>query len=138
MTIPLQYIRLIALILLLFVIFLDNQFLNIFLNQYAQVFTGVIILYILYYVDTVSAFIISIIIATAFIKLYKIKIPKIINIDSKEPKSVSSNKEKANTNEVTNVTLKDKNNFVGVKGVYGEEVYSSQGGHKDILGYENL
>ena len=138
MVLTLQYIRFTALISLLLVTVINYQFLNILLNQYAQVFVGIIILYTLYYVDTIAAFIMAIVVATAFIKLYRVNIPKIINVDSKESKNVSSNKEKADTNEITTMRLKDKNNFVGVKGVYGEEVYSSQGGHKEISGYSDL
>lgn len=138
MELYLQYIRIIALILLFIITLIDNQFLNLLLNQYVQIFVAVIILLILYYVDIVTAFIISIIITTIFIKLYSIKIPKITNIESKEPKGISSNKDKTNMNEVKTKTLKDKNNYVGVKGVYGEEVYSSQGGHNDISGFEEL
>ena len=138
MVLTLQYIRFTALISLLLVTVINYQFLNILLNQYTQVFVGIIILYTLYYVDTITAFIMAIVVATAFIKLYRVNIPKIINVDSKESKNVSSNKEKADTNEITTMSLKDKNNFVGVKGVYGEEVDSSQGGHKEISGYSNL
>lgn len=123
----LQFLRTVALILLIVVGVSDPKKITFTMKKEWLYLISVLILLTLIFVDSITAFIFTFVIIVIYIKLNDIKFPtKNTNQNTLTFDTIAeTNLSDAQTNAV--ISEKNKEAYKGIKGVYGEEVYSVQG-----------
>jgi hypothetical protein len=135
----LQFLRTIALLLLIIVgISNPNDIVFILRKEWLYI-VSISILLTLLFIDSITGFIFAVTLIIIYVKIYEIKIPA--NIVKKQEKPIEDsgkymidnydyittpqNLEDAQNNAIN--SEESKKDYKGIKGVYGEEVYSAQG-----------
>lgn len=125
----LQFLRMLALILLIVVGVAQPKALQFTLQKEWQYIISVAILLTLLFIDSVTGFIFALILVTVYIKIYDVKVPKLIqkNVYSEDALDfiTPTNLREAQSNVVDDASY--KTDYKGIKGVYGEQVYGAQG-----------
>jgi MFS superfamily sulfate permease-like transporter len=125
----LQFLRMLALILLIVVGVAQPKVLQFSLQKEWQYILSVAILVTLLFIDSVTGFIFALILVTIYIKIYDVKVPKLIqkNVYSEDTLDfiTPTHLREAQSNVVNDASY--KTDYKGIKGVYGEQVYGAQG-----------
>lgn len=137
----LQFLRMLALILLIVVGVAQPKVLQFTLQKEWQYIISVAILLTLLFIDSVTGFIFALILVTVYIKIYDVKVPKLIqkNVYSDDALDfiTPTNLREAQSNVVDDASY--KTDYKGIKGVYGEQVYGAQGLDPTLtLGYSSF
>lgn len=125
----LQFLRILLIVLLIFVAVADPVQFTFALAKEWQYIIAISILITVLFVDVISGFILAIVLATIFVKLYDVRFKKTSTMAAFDESVLDyitpENLREAQSN-VINENVFDKE-YIGIKGVYGEEVYGAQG-----------
>jgi MFS superfamily sulfate permease-like transporter len=137
----LQFLRILAVILLIVVGLVDPMKLQFSLAKEWQYIIAVAILFTLIFIDSVLAFIFALILVTMYIKIYDVRIPRLIQKDVYNEDLLDfitpENLREAQNN-VVDADVYQKE-YKGIQGVYGEQVYGAQGIDQDLMsGYSPI
>lgn len=135
-----QFLRTAFLLLLIFVAVIDLKYLDFALAKEWQYIIAVSVLFTLLFVDSVTGFIFAVILAILYVRIYDVKIfstrPKYTVFDEKALEFITPEHLAAAQSNVVSATTYDKE-YVGIKGVYGEDVYGAQGLYEVKPGYSS-
>jgi hypothetical protein len=137
----LQFLRTIALVLLIIVGVVSPRVLQFSLQKEWQYIISVGILLTLLFVDSITGFIFALILVTIYIKIYDVKMPNLIKKEMYDDNALEfitpTHLREAQSNVVDNTSYKTE--YKGIKGVYGEEVYGAQGIDSGLIaGYSSV
>jgi len=134
-----QFLRVLVLLLLIGVSLVEVKFLKFALAKEWQYIIAVAILFTLLFVDVVTGFIFAVALAIIYIRLYDIKLfnkkPYTV-FDEKALEFITPENLKSAQSNVINEDVYQKE-YVGIKGVYGEDVYGAQGLYEVKPGYSS-
>lgn len=127
----LQFLRAVALLVLILVALLDFKFLSVLLKKEWLYVIAVVVLFILLFVDPIAGFIFGLALVTLIIKMYNVRLPWGYRSLNKQDDDVLNfvtpeDLRNAQTNIIINEDAYEKD-YKGIEGVYGEEVYGAQG-----------
>lgn len=133
----LQFLRTLALILMILIGVSDPRTINFtLLNPIWLYIISIAIFLTLLFADSVTAFIFATTLLIAYIKIYDVKFPNLVKKEKSVTRpidlldSVTSEKLYDVQSNIVDATAVD--NYKGIVGVYGEEVYGAQGTVSDL------
>jgi len=134
-------LRIFALAMIILVSLIDASYLQFITKLEWQIIFGTIIIAFILFIDAYTGLLFGLLFLVTYLRYYMVK----LNINFFDKKYNKYPMNSLISQYVTEQNLKDaqdnvvnktnyKNQYVGVKGVYGEEVYSSQGTDKIMPG----
>lgn len=136
----LQFLRTLALILLVVVGVMNPVYLQFSLQKEWQYMISVAILITLLFIDSITGFIFALVLVTVYIKIYDVKVPRLIQKQSYSEDLLDyitpENLREAQSNMVNEDAYKTE--YKGIQGVYGEGVYGAQGLDSNMMGWSPL
>jgi MFS superfamily sulfate permease-like transporter len=132
-----QFLRTALLLLLIFVAVIDLKYLEFALAKEWQYIIAVSVLFTLLFVDSVTGFIFAVILAILYVRIYDVKIfstrAKYTVFDEKALEFITPEHLAAAQSNVVSPAKE----YIGIKGVYGEDVYGAQGLYEVKPGYSS-
>jgi len=134
-----QFLRVVFLLVLIYVAVTEPKQLEFTLAKEWQYIIAVSILITVLFVYVVTGFIFALVLAAVYVKLYNIRLTKSSAsvFDEKALEYITPQNLKDAQSNVVSETAYEKE-YVGIKGVYGEEVYGAQGLSELTPGYERV
>jgi len=126
----LQFLRVLALIVLITISVLDFKFLSFVLKKEWMYLISTLIVLVMIFVDTITGFILALAIITLIIKMYNVRIPWGYTQKNKNEKTMDYITPEHLRSAQDNVIIAEEQynkEWHGIQGVHGEQVYGAQG-----------
>lgn len=126
----LQFLRALALLVLILVAILDFKFLSVLLKKEWLYVIAVVILFVLLFVDPIAGFIFGLAMVTLIVKMYNVRLPWGYTSNKKDDDVLNFVTPEHLRNAQNNIIISEdayEKDYKGIEGVYGEDVYGAQG-----------
>ena len=126
----LQFLRALALLVLILVALLDFKFLSVLLKKEWLYVIAVVILFVLLFIDPIAGFIFGLAMVTLVVKMYNVRLPWGYTSTKKDDDVLNFVTPEHLRNAQTNIIIEEdayEKDYKGIEGVYGEDVYGAQG-----------
>ena len=126
----LQFLRALALLVLILVALVDFKFLSVLLKKEWLYVIAVVILFVLLFVDPIAGFIFGLAMVTLIVKMYNVRLPWGYTSTKKDDDVLNFVTPDHLRNAQNNIIIEEdayEKDYKGIEGVYGEEVYGAQG-----------
>lgn len=126
----LQFLRALALLVLILVALLDFKFLSVLLKKEWLYVIAVVILFVLLFIDPIAGFIFGLAMVTLVVKMYNVRLPWGYTSTKKDDDVLNFVTPEHLRNAQNNIIIEEdayEKDYKGIEGVYGEDVYGAQG-----------
>ena len=126
----LQFLRALALLVLILIALLDFKFLSVLLKKEWLYIIAVVIIFVLLFIDPIAGFIFGLAMVTLIVKMYNVRLPWGYTSTKKEDDVLNFVTPEHLRNAQNNIIIEEdayEKDYKGIEGVYGEEVYGAQG-----------